>query len=148
MRTARKLTYEELEARLLETEDLIGALRNHEVDVIVGDEQIAVVRLREVEEALEKARDELEQRVVERTAELAQVNRRLQETIQDQKRAQQELERYASQLQEQAQLLDLAHDMIFVHDLDGRIVFWNRGAEIIYGWTKEEALGQLSHELL
>jgi PAS domain S-box-containing protein len=148
MMTARKLTYEKLEARLLETEDLIGALRNHEVDVIVGDEHIAVVRLQEVEEALEKAREELEHRVVERTAELAQVNRQLRETIDHQKRIQEQLEHSARQLRDHAELLDLAHDMIFVHDMDGRIVFWNRGAELTYGWKREEALGQLSHELL
>ncbi len=83
MMTARKLSYEELEARLLETENLIGALRNHEVDVIVGDEQIAVVRLRQAQEALERARDELEQRVVERTTELTEA-RRFAESIKEQ----------------------------------------------------------------
>jgi len=148
MMTARRLTYQELQARLLETEDLIGALRNHEVDVIVGDEQIAVVHPREVEEALEKARKELERRVVERTAELAQANQQLRETIEDERRTQGQLEHYAGQLRDHAELLDLAHDMIFVHDMDGRIIFWNRDAELAYGWTKEEALGQLSCELL
>ena len=146
--TTRKLTYEELEAKLLETEDLIGALRHHEVDVIVGEDQIAVVRLQEVEDALEKARGELEQRVVERTAELAQVNRKLCETIQEQRQVRRQLEHSAAQLRDHAELLDLAHDMIFVHDMEGKIVFWNRGAELTYGWKKEEALGERSHDLL
>jgi len=148
MMTARKPTYKELESRLLETEDLIGVLRNHEVDVIVGNEHVAVVRLQEVQEALAKTRVGLEHRAVERTAELARVNRQLRETIDHQKRIQNQLEHSASQLREHAELLDLAHDMIFVHDMDGRIVFWNRGAELTYGWKREEALGQLSHELL
>jgi len=37
---------------------------------------------------------------------------------------------------------------VMVRDLDSRIVLWSRGAEKIYGYTKEEALGRNSHELL
>ncbi len=54
----------------------------------------------------------------------------------------------AIQLQQQAELLDLAHDAIVVNDLDGRILFWNRGAERTYGWTRDEAVGRIVHELL
>jgi len=49
---------------------------------------------------------------------------------------------------EQARLLDLTHDAIFVRGLDHVISFWNRGAEIAYGWTRDEAVGKVSHELL
>ena len=48
---------------------------------------------------------------------------------------------------EQAELLDEARDAIFVHDLDGKNLFWNKGAEGIYGWTREEAIGQNSGQL-
>jgi PAS domain S-box-containing protein len=51
-------------------------------------------------------------------------------------------------LAEQAALLDLAQDSITVRDLEGRLVFWNRGAKDIYGWTAEEALGSKAPELL
>jgi len=51
-------------------------------------------------------------------------------------------------LREQAELLDLAHDTIMVFDLDGTIRFWNHGAEEMYGYSKEEATGKKSHQLL
>jgi len=62
------------------------------------------------------------------------------------RRAQLEQERQASVLREQAQILDLAN--VMVRDLDDHIILWNRGMEKIYGWTKKEALGKVSHQLL
>ncbi len=59
-----------------------------------------------------------------------------------------ELARVAESLRRQAELLDLAHDAIFVRELDGTLRLWNRGAEALYGWPREQALGQRSHELL
>jgi PAS domain S-box-containing protein len=49
-------------------------------------------------------------------------------------------------LVEQTDLLNLAHDAIMVRDMDDRIEFWNHGAEVLYGWTAEEARGRLSAE--
>ncbi len=49
-------------------------------------------------------------------------------------------------LLEQARILDLAQ--VMVRDTEGHIVLWNLGAEKLYGYTREEALGRLSHELL
>ncbi|HUP24428.1 MAG TPA: PAS domain S-box protein, partial [Thermoanaerobaculia bacterium] len=46
----------------------------------------------------------------------------------------------SERLAEQAALLDAANEAILVKDLDRRIVYWNKGAERIYGWTAEEAI--------
>jgi len=48
-------------------------------------------------------------------------------------------------LQEQAAVLELAP--VLVRDMDSRIVLWTRGAERLYGYSKAEALGRVSHEL-
>ena len=49
---------------------------------------------------------------------------------------------------QQATLLDVATDAIMVRDLDNQILFWNQGAENLYGWTKTEALNRNANELL
>ena len=51
-------------------------------------------------------------------------------------------------LQRQATLLDQTHDAIIVWKFPGEIIYWNRGAERLYGYTAEEATGRSSHELL
>jgi PAS domain S-box-containing protein len=50
-------------------------------------------------------------------------------------------------IREQAALIDIATDGIFVRDLENRILFWSQGSQRLYGWTAEEALGQKTHEL-
>lgn len=59
-----------------------------------------------------------------------------------------ETQQHHSRLIEQARLLDLSNDAIIVRDPDGRIVYWNRGAAEIYGWSAREAIGKTKEELL
>src|SRR6202035_492040 len=49
---------------------------------------------------------------------------------------------------QQASLLNLTHDPIFVRDMNDVITYWNRGAQELYGWTEKEAIGKHSQELL
>jgi PAS domain S-box-containing protein len=45
-------------------------------------------------------------------------------------------------ISEQAELLDIANDVIYVTALDGTILYWNQGAERLLGWTSAEAVGR------
>jgi PAS domain S-box-containing protein len=53
-----------------------------------------------------------------------------------------------SLLQRQAELLHLSYDAIIVWRLGGRIESWNKGAEELYGYSQEEAVDQVTHDLL
>jgi|GEM_PF-4839126 len=56
--------------------------------------------------------------------------------------------RAAEELQRQANLLEQSHDAIIVWEFPGRIIYWNRGAEQLYGFSRQEAIGRRTHELL
>ena len=61
------------------------------------------------------------------------------------KRAQAAVDQANERLRELAMVLELAP--VLVRDMENRIVLWTRGAEGLYGFSKEEALGRISHEL-
>ena len=61
---------------------------------------------------------------------------------------QREFARLAADSGGQASFLDLACGAILVRDMDGMITFWNCGAEALYGWMKDEAVGRTVDELL
>jgi two-component system, cell cycle sensor histidine kinase and response regulator CckA len=90
---------------------------------------------------LQTARDRLESQVEQRTSELTLANALLRQEICDRKQAEEKI-------REQAVLIDISPDAIMVCDLDCQILFWNKGAEQIYGWTAAEILGRNSRELL
>ena len=76
---------------------------------------------------LEMLNNELERRVTERTEELRQRE---------------------EQFRTRAELLELATEAIMVRALDGNLQFWNTGAETLYGFTRDEAVGHEVHRLL
>ena len=57
-------------------------------------------------------------------------------------------ENHTRVLREQAQLLELVLDAIILRDMQGVIISWNHGAEKLFGWTSDEAVGQHAHTLL
>ena len=63
-------------------------------------------------------------------------------------RSRDELQKEVATRTQQASLLDLAHDPIFVRDMHGVITYWNRGAQELYGWTAEQAVGKRTQDLL
>lgn len=59
-----------------------------------------------------------------------------------------ERQRSEEKIREQAALLDITTDAIWVLNLDHQILFWNQGAEQLYGWLKAEALTLSASDLL
>jgi PAS domain S-box-containing protein len=67
--------------------------------------------------------------------------------VTEQRRAETERRERSEQIRLQAELINLAPDAIIVRDPANRVLFWNRGAENLYGWTSQHALGHLLHSL-
>jgi two-component system, cell cycle sensor histidine kinase and response regulator CckA len=78
------------------------------------------------------------------------VERELREATERQKQRQtlQALLDTEQKIREQAALINIASDAIFLCDLDNHIIFWNNGAERLYGWTAEEVSGKKASSLL
>ena len=73
------------------------------------------------------------------------VRRKVEEEL---RRARDRLEVEVAERTQQASLLNLTHDTIFVRDMNNVISYWNRGAQELYGWTAEQAIGKRSPALL
>jgi PAS domain S-box-containing protein len=75
-------------------------------------------------------------------------NAALKAEILERKDAEVSLRIRETSFREQAELLDLTHDAIFGRSLEGKILYWNRGAERLYGWTRDDVRGKVTHEIL
>jgi PAS domain S-box-containing protein len=75
----------------------------------------------------------------------AAVRRRVEQEL---LQARDKLEIEVAERTQQASLLNLTHDSVFVRDMDFIITYWNLGAQELYGWSAEDAIGKHSHELL
>jgi PAS domain S-box-containing protein len=116
-----KLTRGETDIKLsgIGREDQVGRLS----DAVLRFRD-TLTRLRDAERELRDFNAELEQRIGARTAELSH-------SMQQARDSQAKLQT----------IVDTALDAVVRMDLEGRIVGWNRQAEIIFGWSREEALG-------
>ena len=104
-----------------------------------------ITELKKEEEELRKARDELERKVEERTAELSKSNVLLRQEITDRKQAEQEIEKRQKYLES---VLRDAPDAIVTLDASHHILEWNPGAERLFGYTRDEALGKNIDDLI
>lgn len=68
--------------------------------------------------------------------------------VTEQRRLERERLQQAQDIRLQAELINQAHDAILLRDPISRVLSWNRGAEQLYGWTAQEALGRISSTLL
>ncbi|HZU02912.1 MAG TPA: PAS domain S-box protein [Ktedonobacteraceae bacterium] len=68
--------------------------------------------------------------------------------VTEQRRLERERLQQTQRIRLQAELINQAHDAILVRDPISRVLSWNRGAEQLYGWTAQEALGRISSTLL
>ncbi len=87
------------------------------------------------------ARVKLHLRLHTLTKTLAEKNAQLEREAEERLRSEQKI-------REQAALLDITADAILVRDLENKILFWNKGAERLYGWRAEEAIGEDVDRLL
>ena len=95
-------------------------------------------------EALQKAYDDLEQVIEERTAELVRANEHLVQEIEERKRTENELKRIKEYLEN---VIDNSVDAIGIVDRQGRFILWNRRAEEIYGYPFQALAGKTAFDL-
>jgi two-component system cell cycle sensor histidine kinase/response regulator CckA len=79
---------------------------------------------------------------------MARSNAALLEILEDERSAKTVIRKGEEQIAEQASFLDKARDAIVVRSLAGEILFWNKGAERMFGWQREEVLGRNLDESL
>jgi PAS domain S-box-containing protein len=103
--------------------------------------QQEIIQRQQIENALRHLQEKLEKGVAQRTVELSNKTALLIQEIEIRRQAEEKI-------REQAALLNVATDAIFVRNFNEQIIFWNQGAENIYGWKAEEVIGKNPNEIL
>ncbi|MEE8303327.1 MAG: PAS domain S-box protein, partial [Candidatus Tectomicrobia bacterium] len=121
------------------TKQLIDGLDEIRQRIAELDRKAPVDEQEQLEEALEKVRDELEARVAERTANLQRANQRLQAEILQRKQAEEALRKSEERLKA---IFETASDAIVTVDLHNVLTSVNRTAELIFGYRREVMIGK------
>ena len=108
----------------------------------------STARAADEKETLELYSATLIRKLEEKTAQLEEMNRALEQDIRERRTSESALQKANTKLRDQAALLDLAQDAIVVRDLDHHVLYWNRSAERLYGWSSEEAMGRSALDLV
>lgn len=147
--------------------ELLGEITRRPIDIILADIDYASRnRLRALTDAREE-RPGVPLILVSRTREPEQIGEALEAGATDwilkehlprlvpsirralrEARTRCDLERTRQELLRHAELLDLANDAIVISEASGEITYWNRGAERMYGWSRQDATGRDVHQLL
>ena len=98
-----------------------------------------IERRERLEDELRRARNELEDRVAQRTSQLARSNRLLEDEVEERRQAEEHL---ASEKERLSVTLRSIGDGVITTDIDGRIVMINRMAEGLTGWSQGESVGR------
>ena len=104
-----------------------------------------ITRRRTTEEALRKLRVQLEERVQERTASLHKANEVLAGSVRQLQASEQALAESQADLQA---VLTNAYDAFICINSSGLVIEWNHRAQVVFGWSREEALGRVLEELI
>jgi PAS domain S-box-containing protein len=122
--------------------NMLDVIRHHQFTLARRDgtwEPLEGAQLKRAHEEVLKLNNELEQRVAERTAELAAANAQLRRGITERKQVERSLQETNSKLQ---LILNNSPLPIVGEDANARVTAWNKAAERLFGWTEQEVLGQ------
>ena len=133
------ISYDEVLARLLEAENVIGALLSAQADAVVTNHGVQILRLHETDRALHAAKLSLERLLEDRTRSLIEANEKLLQEISDRKRAE---GAFAASEQKFRALLESASEGVVAIDSSKRIVLVNACTEKMFGYRREELTGK------